>query len=57
VTLLGVFYNPAGAPIPSPMLASQTAPVSSAAIPEPAAWLLLALGGLIAGRIVACGRA
>jgi hypothetical protein len=56
VTLLGVFYNPAAAPIPSPASGGQTVPVLSAAVPEPAAWLLLTLGGLIAGRIVARAR-
>jgi hypothetical protein len=51
-----VFYNPAAAPIPSPASGGQTVPVLSAAVPEPAAWLLLTLGGLIAGRIVARAR-
>jgi hypothetical protein len=45
VTLLGVFYNPEAAPIPSPV-------VSAAVVPEPAAWLLLALGSLTAARFL-----
>ena len=44
VTLLGVFYNPAATPIPAPEAGGGVA-----AVPEPASWLLLALGALAAG--------
>jgi hypothetical protein len=45
VTLLGVYYNPSAAPIPAP-----AATEGVAAVPEPASWLMLTLGGLAAGR-------
>jgi hypothetical protein len=44
VTLLGVFYNPAATPIPAPEAGGGVA-----AVPEPASWLMLTLGGLGAG--------
>jgi len=46
-TLLGVFYNPNATPIP----AAPTAPTTGgvAAVPEPATWLMLIIGGLSVG--------
>ena len=44
VTLLGVFYNPGATAIPAPAGGD-----SVAAVPEPASWLMLTLGGLGAG--------
>jgi hypothetical protein len=45
VTLLGALYNPAATPIPAP----EAGGGGVAAVPEPATWLMLALGGLAAG--------
>jgi hypothetical protein len=45
VTLLGALYNPGLPPIPSP----EAGGGGVAAVPEPATWLMLALGGLAAG--------
>jgi hypothetical protein len=44
VTLLGALYNPGLPPIPAPEAGSGVA-----AVPEPATWLMLTLGGLGAG--------
>jgi hypothetical protein len=44
VTLLGALYNPSLPPIPAP-----DAGGGVAAVPEPATWLMLTLGGLGAG--------
>jgi hypothetical protein len=41
VTLLGALYNPGLPPIPAPEAGSGVA-----AVPEPATWLMLTLGGL-----------
>ncbi|MEX2139344.1 MAG: PEP-CTERM sorting domain-containing protein [Pirellulales bacterium] len=45
VTLLGVFYNPGALPLAAPVAAT----AGTAPVPEPASWLLIALGGLTAG--------
>ena len=47
VTLLGVLYDPAATPIPAP--GASAAGGAVAAVPEPATWLMLTLGGLGAG--------
>jgi hypothetical protein len=44
VTLLGALYNPSAPPIPAPEAGGGVA-----AVPEPATWLMLTLGGLGAG--------
>jgi hypothetical protein len=47
VTLLGALYNPSAPPIPAPEAGAS----GVAAVPEPATWLMLALGGLAAGLL------
>jgi hypothetical protein len=50
VALLGIFYDPTATPLPAPApIAAASGAGNVAAVPEPATWLMLTLGGLTAG--------
>ena len=49
VTLLGVFYDPEALPLAAP----EAAMAGAATVPEPASWLMIAMGGLIGVLLLA----